>query len=242
MWSRERRGRAINAFQRNEILALAAADAKTAELASKRPHYSGIGDWLSPGLGGRVLELGCGPGRYVALLGSLGFEVIGVDPVSFPLWDEIKIHRNVNFLSGVKAEFLPFPDNHFDHVACISALLYFNDSKAALSEIKRVIKPGGRLCVRTVSSRNLSRRLRKINIDPVARNYLDEAELTHFLRGGGFDVHKTFTYGFFPPILTEFWWYLCNGTISINSQEKLSALTPADMRVSAIAFADLPRK
>jgi len=240
MWSAESRGRAINAFQREEIVGLAKLDAAAAEVASKRPHYTGIGEWLPRGLGGKVLELGCGPGRYVALLSALGYDVVGVDPASFPLWEDIQTHRKVELISGIKAEALPFPDASFDHVACISALLYFEDAKKALDEIARVLKPGGRLYVRTVNSRNLSRRWSKTNIDPAAPNYFDEAELTEFLTKGGFEVKKTFTYGFFPPVMTSFWWYLCNGPISIGAQERLSALTPSDMRVTVVAFAQKP--
>lgn len=240
MWSTVKRNEAINAFQRQEILSLAAADPERARAESLRPHYTRIGEWLPGGMGGRVLELGCGPGRYVALLGSLGYDVVGVDPLRFPLWDEIKAHRNVDFMDGVKAESLPFPDASFDHVACISALLYFDYADKALSEMRRVLKPGGRLYMRTVSSTNLRRRFAKTNIDPAAKNYFDESELRAYLAKGGFDVTKTFSYGFFPPFLTTFWWYLCNGIIPLAAQEKLSDLTPTSLRVTAIAFAHLP--
>jgi SAM-dependent methyltransferase len=240
MWSSESRTKSITAFQREEILSLARMDGASAERESLRPHYAGIGEWLPRGLGGRVLELGCGPGRYAALLSGLGYDVIGVDPLPFPLWEEIKVHRKVELIDGVKAEELPFPDASFDHVACVSALLYFDDARKALSEMRRVLKPGGRLYVRTVNSRNLSRRWLKSNIDNAASNYFDEAELSQFLSNGGFEVKKTFTYGFFPPVMTAFWWYLCNGPIPISLQEKLSALTPADMRVTVVAFAELP--
>jgi ubiquinone/menaquinone biosynthesis C-methylase UbiE len=242
MWSAESRGRAINAFQRQEIIDLAKLDDASAERESLRAHYAGIGEWLPRGLGGRVLELGCGPGRYAALLTGLGYEVVGVDPLSFPVWDDIKAHRDVELMDNVKAEALPFPDASFDHVACVSALLYFEDARKALAEMKRVIKPGGRLYVRTVNSRNLARRWTKSNIDPAAPNYFDETELRDFLTAGGFDVRKTFSYGFFPPVMTAFWWYLCNGVIPLHVQERLSALTPADMRVTVVAYAQAPAK
>ncbi|MFM9975736.1 MAG: class I SAM-dependent methyltransferase [Beijerinckiaceae bacterium] len=240
MWSVESRGRAINAFQRDEIIGLAKADANAAAIASLRPHYTGIGEWLPSGMGGRVLELGCGPGRYAALLSAMGYDVVGVDPFSFPLWDEIKKHQKVELIEGIKAEALPFADDSFDHVACISALLYFDHAEKALSEMKRVLKPGGRLYVRTVNSRNLARRFTKSNIDPAAHNYYDESELANYLTKGGFTVKKTFTYGFFPPVMTAFWWYLCNGPIPLKVQEWLSSVTPADMRVTVMAFAQLP--
>lgn len=235
-----KRVRAIESFQRDEILALAAADLPTATAASLRPHYTGFGEWLPAKLKGRVLELGCGPGRYVALLASLGYEVVGVDPFSYPLWDDICKIRPVELHKGVRAEAIPFPDNSFDHVACISSLLYFDDAAKAFSEIGRVLKPGGRLYVRTVNSENLRRVFGNQNIDPAARNYYNEAELTEFLKQNGFEVEKTFTYGFFPPFLTGYWWYLCNGKIPIRVQEFLSRLTPARYRVTVVAYATKP--
>jgi ubiquinone/menaquinone biosynthesis C-methylase UbiE len=187
------RFKAIEAFQKQEILALAAADPISAEAASLRPHYTGIGEWLPRGIKGRVLELGCGPGRYVALLSALGYEVVGVDPICYPLWDDIRKIRQVELREGVRAEEIPFPDNSFDHVACISALLYFDDASKAFSEIQRVLKPGGRLYVRTVNSGNLRRVFGKENIDPAAKNHFTEAELIFFLREHGFDVERTFS-------------------------------------------------
>jgi ubiquinone/menaquinone biosynthesis C-methylase UbiE len=241
-WSMANRTRSINAFQTEEIVGLAKMDSDAAALQSVRPHYAGIGEWLPRGLGGRVLELGCGPGRYAALLSGLGYDVVGVDPVSFPTWESIRQHRNVQLLDDIKAEALPFPDASFDHVACVSALLYFDNAQKALSEIRRVMKPGGRLYLRTVNSKNLARRWVRSNIDPAAHNYYDEQELRTFLLSCGFEVKRTFTYGFFPPILTAFWWYLCNGIISIPMQEKLSSVTPPNMRVTVVAFAQLPGK
>ena len=239
MWSTTKRNEEINAFQRREILSLAAAGPERAQAESLRPHYTRIGEWLPGGTGERVLELGCGPGRYVALLGALGYDVVGVDPLLFPLWEEIKALRPVEFQHGIKAESLPFPDASFDHVACVSALLYFDDADKALFEMRRVLKPGGKLFMRTVSSTNLRRRFAKTNIDPAAKNYFDENELRAFLVKGGFEVTKTFSYGFFPPVMTTLWWYLCNGKIPLGVQEKLSGLTPPSLRVTAIAFAQL---
>lgn len=45
------------------------------------------------------------------------------------------------------AEALTFPDGHFDAVACQFGLMFFADHVAALNEMWRVLRPGGRLAV-----------------------------------------------------------------------------------------------
>ena len=47
------------------------------------------------------------------------------------------------------AEKLEFPDNSFDFVFCGFALFFFPSILKAVSEFKRVLKPGGRLVVST---------------------------------------------------------------------------------------------
>jgi SAM-dependent methyltransferase len=233
-----RQAKKIHRFQRNEIARLA-NDQQFAAACSLRSHYSRIGVWLPPGGRGRVLEIGCGPGRYVAMLASMGYDVVGVDLTKFETWEIVRgAHRGVEFLDGVAAEKLPYESESFDHVACLSALLYFESAERALAEIRRVLKPGGRLILRTVSRDNLVRRLRGRDVDPATRNVFSLSELREFVAVHGFAVRESFSYAFFPPVLTMYWWYLVNGPISVAAQERLSDLTPASMRMNVIVFAE----
>ena len=127
--SSARRNRQIQDRQRREIERLA-SDRSFAEERGRLVEYAKIGEWLTPHRG-RVLELGCGPGRFVALLASLGFDVVGVDPLAFPDWERLRVLPNVELRDGVAAEALPFEDASFDHVACLGALLYFEDPATA---------------------------------------------------------------------------------------------------------------
>jgi ubiquinone/menaquinone biosynthesis C-methylase UbiE len=229
----------IYSYQAKEIEMLA-TDAEFARRASLLDHYSRIGEWLVPELGRRVLELGCGPGRYVAMLASLDFDPIGVDPVSYVTWKTIKRSREVEFRDGISAESLPFPDSSFDHVACIAALLYFDDPIRSLAEIRRVLRPEGRLVMRSVSRWNLYRLINGKNIDPVARNHYTMGELVRLLSDAGFAVQRTFSYGFYPPFFSGRWWHLMNGGISIETQAAISALTPPPLRSNLVAFCAAP--
>ncbi|MGY4472608.1 class I SAM-dependent methyltransferase [Bradyrhizobium sp. USDA 3364] len=222
----------IHAYQREEIARLA-SDEDHASVVSRYPHYSRIGDLIGSGPG-RALEIGCGPGRYVALLASLGWDVVGADPCRFPTWEVISGYRRVTWDEGIYAEKLPYPDRSFDAVACLGALLYFKDPKLAFSEIFRVLKPGGRILVRSVNRTNLFRLVHRRNIDPATITSYSERELADFVQSSGFDVSSTFSYGFYPPILPGLWWYLVNGTIPISAQDAISACTPSRYRVNVV--------
>jgi SAM-dependent methyltransferase len=228
----------IRSFQAREI-ELLASTTEFARCCAMKDHYARIGAWIRPEFGRRVLEIGCGPGRYVALLASLGFDVVGVDccaAAAFPSWQTIEGYRKVEFRELVFAENLPFATASFDQITCLSALLYFTEPLKALSEIRRVLKPGGRMLVRNVNRRNLYRLATGKNIDPVGSNVYTMKELKALLSEAGFVVHKGFAYGFYPPLFIAKWWHLVNGIISTEAQGTISAITPPPFRVNLVAF------
>jgi SAM-dependent methyltransferase len=100
--------------------------------------------------GDRVLDAGCGPGFYVAeLLERVGPEgsVVGVD-ASAPMLalsaKRCEGHANVAFHEG-DVTGLPLPDADFDRALSVQVLEYVADIPAALAELFRVLRPGGRL-------------------------------------------------------------------------------------------------
>ncbi len=103
--------------------------------------------------GGRVLEVGCGPGRLsIALAGRRGLEVTGLD------LDPAMIERarasaartgdsqGPSFRVGDVAA-LPFPDGTFDLVVSTFSLHHWADPTAGLVEIGRVLRPGAHALV-----------------------------------------------------------------------------------------------
>ena len=90
----------------------------------------------------KVLDLGCGSGRYTKILKELGAEVIGVDPSE----ELIKIAqseiKDVEFIKAFASK-LPFNDSQFDFVFAGMVIHYIKDINESFSEISRVLKPKG---------------------------------------------------------------------------------------------------
>jgi demethylmenaquinone methyltransferase / 2-methoxy-6-polyprenyl-1,4-benzoquinol methylase len=93
----------------------------------------------------RVLEVGGGPGELAARLqDELGCEVVMVDVA--PRMVELATERGVDAQVG-DAQALPFPDKSFDVAVAAWMLYHVPDLDQALSELARVLRPGGRLAV-----------------------------------------------------------------------------------------------
>lgn len=92
----------------------------------------------------RVLDLGCGGMTLAKALEKVSsFDVIGVDMV-FKLLIDLSKKRAPNIpLVGGDAEFLPFRTDSFDLIAHNQVLHHFLIMDLVLSELKRVLKPGG---------------------------------------------------------------------------------------------------
>lgn len=106
----------------------------------------------------RVLDIGCGTGRDIARLRSLGRIVHGADGSIAMLATASSLHPELEGclwhvrLPGA----LPFTDGEFDGVMCMASLMHFDELNLleVLSEIGRVLKAEGRLIVSVPSKRS----------------------------------------------------------------------------------------
>ena len=107
--------------------------------------------------GQRVLDLGCGAGRFVAALLDAGTDAVGVELAEAALE---RARRNV---PGAELHLLgpdgaiPLEDASVDLVWCSEVLEHVPDTAGLLSEARRVLRTGGRLLV-TTPSHDLPRR------------------------------------------------------------------------------------
>jgi SAM-dependent methyltransferase len=105
--------------------------------------------------GAQVLEVGCGPGHLsIRMARELGLETTGLDldpamiDVARANADDAAGEKGgkPSFVLGDVAS-LPFPDGSFDLVVSTLSMHHWSDPRAGLSEIGRVLRPGGRALV-----------------------------------------------------------------------------------------------
>jgi demethylmenaquinone methyltransferase/2-methoxy-6-polyprenyl-1,4-benzoquinol methylase len=132
--------------------------------------YDGLADWydafvhgegrewtarvevlLRPLLGtgrGRCLDLGCGTGAFLPLIAELGWSPVGVDVSA----DQLRVARAsagdlVEDLVQADAAALPFADGSFDAATVGFGIRNVADLERGLTELRRVLRPGGRLAI-----------------------------------------------------------------------------------------------
>ncbi len=102
-------------------------------------------DFLQPRDGDRILEVGCGYGFISeALWRAAAIHWVGVDRSDSMLSRLTQTHGPQPVLRA-DAQSLPFADASFDKVLCTGVLMHVDDDRAALSELVRVLRPGGTL-------------------------------------------------------------------------------------------------
>ncbi len=112
-----------------------------------------ITDLLKPKQGETILDAGCGTGVFTLDILSSGSRVVGLD-ISLPMLIQATKKLNGFSLQMVLADMLnlPFAESSFDKAVSVTALEFIEDGKAAVNELFRVTKRGGRVVVATLNS------------------------------------------------------------------------------------------
>lgn len=92
-----------------------------------------------------VLDLGCGPADGASRINAAGAVGVGLDYSQGMLETAAQAPGCAGKLARGDAGRLPFRDGAFDKVVCTNSFHHYPDHRAALKEMRRVLKPGGRL-------------------------------------------------------------------------------------------------
>lgn len=163
---------------------------------------------IDPKPGERVLDVACGTGTSTAAIAKRGAKAIGLDFSKGMIEEARRRHPSLEFIDG-DAQALPFGDDEFDAVTVSFGLRNFEDPHLALTELHRVLKPGGRIVVTEFSTppvpivkatytgylrRVLPAIAKRTSSNPEAYTYLgesieawpDQVALAGWLRAAGF--------------------------------------------------------
>lgn len=145
----------------------------------------------------RVLEVGCGAGGMLGPLSRYG-AVTGVDiSHEYTQFCATRGHGNVVTGSGYD---LPFQDDSFDMVALFDVIEHISDDIRVLQEVRRVLKPGGRVFISVPAYQFLYSQNDRVahHLRRYTATRLDEALSTAGLRSTKLTYFNTFL---FPLIL-----------------------------------------
>jgi SAM-dependent methyltransferase len=115
------------------------------ELAGKPFDLQLLGS-LVPRVDGLVADIGCGPGQIGRFLFDRGVDVVGVDLSAGMLQVARAGNPGIRYeRADVRA--LPFPDDALGAAVAFYSLIHLDDLAPALTELHRVIRSGGVLCI-----------------------------------------------------------------------------------------------
>lgn len=205
--------------------------------------------------GGRVLDIGCGPGVMVEPLRGRGFEYYGVDLSSGMIGQCLKKFGRLpkTHFSVGRIEALDFPDGFFDAVVSMGVVEYLADDSLAVREMARMAKLGGTVVItlphqwspyriwdRTVFDfcyRRFGRFLKRLLRHPVGvllkhREYT-EAAYTRLLSTHGLHVEDVLYYNFkLIPAPFDRWF----PGMTVRLSERLERLCRSRMRWLGTGF------
>lgn len=245
---------AVDARQARDLAARLERRAKAHDEVAARDTYLGLLDITA---GERVLDVGCGSGavtREIAERVGRGGLAVGLDAspallaVARELAQEKGFGDRVEFREG-NALRLPFPDGSFDVVVCVTVLSHVPNGDAAIPELVRVLRPGGRVGVFDLDTdmttfthpdRALTRRIVAAASDATAVNgWLVRQLPLLFQRAGIADVRAR---GFFP-LETELGSFYANmADRYAGAAVKAGAITESEGRAWLDTFHQMGRR
>jgi ubiquinone/menaquinone biosynthesis C-methylase UbiE len=100
-------------------------------------------------VGDRALDLGCGDGAFTVLLREAGADAVGAEVADAALERARRARPGLRFVQVAVDGPLPFDDHSFDLVWVSEVIEHVADTARWLSEVRRVLAPGGRLLITT---------------------------------------------------------------------------------------------
>jgi SAM-dependent methyltransferase len=142
--------------------------------------------------GGRVCEIGCGPGQIARYLRSRGVSMCGIDLSQEMIKQARRLNPDITFERGDMLA-LDLPDASLAGIVCFYAIIHLKreDVMRALKGMRRVLKPGGKLLVSFHGGRGELHRDEWYN-QPISIDItlFERGEMSGYLESAGFEVER----------------------------------------------------
>lgn len=179
----------------------------------------------------KILELGCGPGYLWKENGSripAGWRITLSDLSPGMLdaaWRNLVVTGRAFQFREIDAQSIPFEDETFDAVIANHMLYHVPDRAKAFTEIKRILKPGGRLIATTVGENHMKEMMdwyRQVHISKIWESFANPFTLENGLAQ-------------LKPYFSEISLYRYEDNLEITEVEPIMAYIHSGMRVSELS-------
>ncbi len=144
----------------------------------------------------KILEAGCGDGRFLVEARKAGMEPHGFD-INQNLVAACR-KKGIDARQANLSDKLPYKDNTFDGIYCTNAIEHTEDPDFALYELYRILKPGGLLIVLVPDIDYTLFYDDWTHVKPFTKRTMGNIAI-------GIGMKRYKVYMFYPPILVRFW-------------------------------------
>jgi SAM-dependent methyltransferase len=152
--------------------------------------------------GGRVVDLGCGPGQVARYLASRGVNVSGIDLSQQMVEQARRLNPGIDFQQGDMRQ-LDLPDESLAGIAAFYAIIHIphEETPAVMSELWRVLAPGGLFLLSFHAGQEV-RHMDEFFGKTVNLNFrfFERDEMAAYLQAGGFVVDEVLERPPYPDV------------------------------------------
>jgi len=141
---------------------------------------------------GRILDVGCCNGSFIALLERRGWKTFGVDFSKTAIENARNVYGQKNTFCGQLTD-AKYRDSYFDVVTMYNTIEHLQNPKEVLKEIARILKPSGLLVVQTVDFDSINAKLLPTSLIYPGQHlyYFRGHDLRENLRELGFSLERS---------------------------------------------------